>query len=321
MVSKNRAAKRRRAQSKKAGAERGKAARTEKAGAEAREEGPGGGPIGAMIRWGRHHARLAFIWGFPPATTPEAKALEAPRLRRMADRQQRGGIGVARGLVERCSEEAKARFQKPPFVIVDLPTRGLKTLQSALRPKVEVGALTSTIAALVNGVPLLWSVVEDAAEQSAKEGEENSERAAGLEALVLEGFRAKGKADQALDAHRGAAAAWMSESVALAEKPLLNLLSTARGEAREATLSAALRRMTDQRRRWAARHGERLLRRYVPAGEGARPDLAFLDLLPPLVIAARGGRVAELAEALATPLGVMALGLCSAFLETSKGEP
>lgn len=256
----------------------------------------GAGPIGSMCRWARLKSRLGFVLALPPRQGSEDSISRL--LKNVASMNRPGLVGVTRSDLEAWPAH-EGRLTRSPFAVAELPTRDVRHLRNALNRRLSPGLLDAALAALVHGVPML---VTDPARFAELEV---------LTTLPLRRVRGDDEPGKRLRDFCRALEGGLVESYASAEKPMLTLLDLESGKARRATLKNTLKRHIDARSRRARRSADHasvksLLR---VAEEGETADVLILDLLPLILMRLEAEDFRRTVEALATPLGVLSLGL------------
>ncbi|MDF1663811.1 MAG: hypothetical protein P1V97_18720 [Planctomycetota bacterium] len=259
----------------------------------------GSGPVGALTRWARLNRRLSFVLAVPQQSPSD---IEFKKLARRAQLHSRkSSIGLTKANIVGYVEEQKTRLTKNPFTFAELPTYGLLDVQRAIGGRLAPGLVSGTLAALIHGVPMCLSdhsLVEEAKHLACARftfrnpGEKQAER---LQEMIR------------------ASMPKLIDSYTLAEKPLLTLLDMAKQNARPTTLQNKLRRMLETRRRWFEKNVTRNMKMLKPAEEKDKVAMLALDILPLIVARINTDNALELAQALTTPLGSMALGMLPCF--------
>jgi hypothetical protein len=254
----------------------------------------GSGPIGAMTRWARSQRRLSFIF------IPPLQALDDRDLRDLLERARsygrRAPIGITRQSLSNLQDSQRRILTRAPFTIAELPTQGLKTIARHTGGRIAPELIHGALAALVYGVPL---VAADAPTFDA--GRHLATMYAGFDNEREDLGR---RFPDLLKESAGR----IVETYSLAEKPILTMLDMSKARARDATLKGNLRRQVEMRRSWLERQLHKSHRNLqVKQDNGV---IANLDLLPLILLRLEGPPFLELVEALTTPLGAMALGVC-----------
>jgi hypothetical protein len=252
-----------------------------------------------MTRWARLNRRLSFVLALPAQAPSEPELKKIIRLAALQSRKS--SIGLTRSNLSAYSDEQRARLNKPPFTLAELPTYALRDLQRVIGGRLPAGLLSGALTALIHGVPFCLS--SDHLIDQARH-------------LCCARFSFKNPGDrqeERLHEMIRASIPKLIDSYTLAEKPLLSLLDLAKENARPTTLQNKLRRLLEVRRRWFEKNVTRNMKMLKQAEEGDQVAMMAVDVLPLIITRLGTGNLETLIEALTTPLGTMTLGMLPCF--------